>query len=95
MRKTLDLGKILKDALVSAVISLFLAVPLLGMETFDAGGKLGVRSRWWLVGVAVASVFVVRILMNVWLSLRPVKVKKTVNEASIRRGQIIIKAPKK
>jgi branched-chain amino acid transport system permease protein len=92
LRKTLDLGKILKDAALSAVISLFLAVPLLGMETFDAGGKLGVRTRWWLVGVAVASVFVARILMNVWLSLRPVKVKKTVNEASIRRGQIIIKA---
>ncbi|MFD2263542.1 high-affinity branched-chain amino acid ABC transporter permease LivM [Lacibacterium aquatile] len=93
LRKTLDLGAILKDAALAAFVSLFLAIPLLGMETYDAGGRLGVRERWWWVGIAVVAVFFGKALVNVWMALRPQNKKpKTVSEASIRRGQIIVKA---
>src|SRR5260221_4651940 len=45
----------LKDAAAAAVVTLILAVPLVGLRTVDQGGVLGIETRWdWvLIGVLV------------------------------------------
>ncbi|MDP6816039.1 MAG: high-affinity branched-chain amino acid ABC transporter permease LivM [Alphaproteobacteria bacterium] len=54
----------LRESVIAGVVTLALAVPILGMETVDAGGgTLGINQRWWLVGVAVLVVFLGRMAM--------------------------------
>ncbi len=60
----------LKDAAIAALVAAVLALPLLGFETIDTGGPLGVRARFEYVAYAAVAVFVGRLifmaLMDLW-----------------------------
>ncbi len=61
---------LLKDAFVAAVLAAVLAIPLMGLRTVDSGGQLGIETRWHWVLIAVVTVFVGRLLFNVWHNRR-------------------------
>jgi branched-chain amino acid transport system permease protein len=67
----------LRDAAIAAAIALVLAIPLVGLETFDDNGSLGIRQRWSWVAIAVAVVFFGRLAMG-WRAGRKVSVKAPV-----------------
>jgi branched-chain amino acid transport system permease protein len=54
----------LKDAAAAAVVTLILAVPLVGLRTVDQGGVLGIETRWDWVAVGVLVVFAGRLAMG-------------------------------
>ncbi len=54
----------LVDAAKTALVAAVLAVPFLGLTTVDQGGRLGIETRWWWVVIAVAVVFVGRLLLG-------------------------------
>src|SRR5260221_3723128 len=60
----------LKDAAAAAIVTLILAVPLVGLRTVDQGGVLGIETRWdWvLIGVlvVVAGRLAMGALGNAW-----------------------------
>ncbi len=68
------LPAMLKDAFVAALVALALAVPILGLRTVSVpagataiGGQgLILEQRWDVVAIAVALVFIGRMLLNVW-----------------------------
>jgi branched-chain amino acid transport system permease protein len=66
-----------KNALVTALIALGLAAPMMGLVTVQVGGDLGLEPHWPRVAITVALVFVGRLILNltIW---RPGRVKKTV-----------------
>lgn len=60
-----------KEALIAGVITLALAVPILGLQTVDAGGgTLGINYRWAEVGIAAAVVAVGRFLLAITRPMR-------------------------
>jgi len=61
----LPLGSALREAAIAAVVALLLAVPLAGLETVQAQGGLALNTRWSWVAIAVAAVFVGRLLFVV------------------------------
>ncbi len=66
----MDLQARLKDAFLAALVAAVLALPLLGFETVDTGGPLGIKTRWHLVGYAAAGVFVGRLALMLLLDWR-------------------------
>jgi branched-chain amino acid transport system permease protein len=62
----LDPAAILKDAAITALLSLALAVPLFGFRIFSktSGQGIGLQQRWHWVAMAVGAVFVGRIALN-------------------------------
>lgn len=53
-----------KEAFLAGVVTFVLAVPILGLQTIDAGGgTLGINQRWDVVAGAVLIVFVGRLLL--------------------------------
>jgi hypothetical protein len=45
-RSGLDWGAVFKDAALAAVVAALLALPLVGLQTYDVGGGgLGIRTR--------------------------------------------------
>jgi len=64
---------ILKDAFIAALLAAVLAVPLVGLRSIDSGGQLGIMTRWHWVLIAVAVVFIGRLLFNLWLAKRNVR----------------------
>ena len=73
---TLDHQAILKDALLAALITLLLAVPLVGIETVDQIGGLGLETRFDAVFLAVAIAFAGRLLSRYHWALRPRRAEK-------------------
>ncbi|MFC3692901.1 high-affinity branched-chain amino acid ABC transporter permease LivM [Chenggangzhangella methanolivorans] len=65
----------LKNAFVTALIALGLAAPMMGLVTVQVGGDLGLEPHCPRVAIAVALVFVGRLILNltIW---RPGRVKK-------------------
>jgi branched-chain amino acid transport system permease protein len=63
-----DWGALAKDALIAGLVTGVLALPFVGLETYDAGGGgLGVRAHFDRLAVAVAVVFVGRFaLLLLW-----------------------------
>ncbi len=60
---------ILREAALTALVALILAVPIIGLRTVSAPGGLTIETRWWWVAIAVAGVFcgrVVLILIREW-----------------------------
>jgi branched-chain amino acid transport system permease protein len=56
---------LLKDALLAAVIAALLALPLVGLQTYDiGGGALGVRTHFDWVAIAAAAVFAGRFALR-------------------------------
>ncbi len=62
----LDAAAIVKDAAITALVSLALAVPLFGYRVFSkaSGEGIGLQQRWHWVAIAVGAVFVGRIALN-------------------------------
>jgi len=77
-----------KEALLQALVALILAVPLIGLKTVQEPGGLGLQTRWPAVAIAVACVFVGRLLLviarHVWPP-RPKAAQSPVVAARIRR----------
>lgn len=60
----------LRDAFLAAVVGAILALPLLGFETVDTGGPLGIKTRFDWVAYAALAVFSGRLLMRLALDWR-------------------------
>lgn len=60
----------LRDALMAAVVAAILALPLMGFETVDTGGPLGIRIRFEWVFYAAIAVFLGRFGMRYALDWR-------------------------
>jgi branched-chain amino acid transport system permease protein len=59
----LGLFSVLREAGLTAVVALILAVPMVGLRTVSAPGGLGIETRWWWVAIAVGIVFVGRVVL--------------------------------
>jgi branched-chain amino acid transport system permease protein len=56
---------LLKDALIAALVALFLALPLVGLQTYDiGGGALGIRTHFGWVAIGAAAVFAGRLTLR-------------------------------
>jgi branched-chain amino acid transport system permease protein len=63
---------LLREAALAALVALVLAVPLVGLETIDiGGGRLGIRTRFDWVALAVLAVFCGRLLLALLRAVRP------------------------
>ncbi len=59
-----------KDAALAALVAAILALPMLGFETVDTGGPLGIKTRWHYVAYAAIAVFIGRLLLMLWRDRR-------------------------
>jgi branched-chain amino acid transport system permease protein len=65
VRPTFDWAAHLKDAAVAAFVAILLALPLMGLQTYDIGdGALGIRTHFDWVGIAAAAVFTGRLALH-------------------------------
>jgi hypothetical protein len=61
VRPSIAWPALLKDALLAGFVAVFLALPLVGLQTYDiGGGPLGIRTHFDWVGFAALGVFAVR-----------------------------------
>ncbi len=57
---------LLKDAVLAALVAILLALPLVGLQTYDVGGgALGIRTHFDWVAIAGAAVFAGRLALRV------------------------------
>ena len=57
----------LKDAILAALVAALLALPLMGLQTYDiGGGALGIRTHFDWVAIAAATVFAGRLALRLW-----------------------------
>ena len=64
-RATLDWTARLKDAVLAALVATLLALPLVGVQTYDiGGGALGIRTHFDWVAIAAAVVFAGRLALH-------------------------------
>src|ERR1700746_1235461 len=62
---------LLKDAVLAALVATLLALPLVGIQTYDiGGGALGIRTHFYWVAIAAAAVFARRLALHVQQRLR-------------------------
>ena len=54
----------LRDAAWIAFVALILGIPMIGLTTVDAGGKLVVQTRWVLLGYFIAASFFGRLVLR-------------------------------
>ncbi len=66
----IDLAALLKDAGIAGAVALALALPLIGFRTVDDPAGLGIETRFDWVAIGVAAVFVGRLLLSTYFSLR-------------------------
>src|SRR5918997_2084078 len=66
----LDLPAAVKDAAISALLTLGLSIPILSYRTDQSGADLFLTPRWGLVAVICAIVFAFRIGLHAFLSTR-------------------------
>ena len=88
-RRAIDVPALLKDAVMTAFVSFFLAFPLIGLQTYDQNGALSVRGRWDLLAYAVIAGFVGRLLFKLFLEFKPVKKSAEPTPESIARQKMI------
>ena len=61
---------LLKDAVLAALAAILLALPLVGLQTYDiGGGALGIRTHFDWVAIAGAAVFAGRLALRVFRQL--------------------------
>ncbi|MBV9860950.1 MAG: high-affinity branched-chain amino acid ABC transporter permease LivM [Alphaproteobacteria bacterium] len=69
------ISMLFKEAVVAAAVAALLALPLIGLETYDvSNGGLGIRTRFGWVVVAAATAFVGRPLLTLAARLRRARV---------------------
>jgi branched-chain amino acid transport system permease protein len=61
----------LKDAALAAFVAAVLALPLAGLHTVDGDTNLGIEYRLHWVAIAAIVVFAGRLLMSLWIRMRP------------------------
>jgi branched-chain amino acid transport system permease protein len=62
---TFDWAALVKDAALAALIAAILALPLMGLQTYDiGGGALGIRTHFNWVAIAAAAVFTGRLALH-------------------------------
>jgi len=63
---------LLKDAVIAGLMAVLLALPLVGLQTYDiGGGALGIRTHFDWVAIAAAAVFAGRLALHLYPSLLP------------------------
>src|SRR4029077_4143671 len=63
---TVDWAALLKDAVIAALGATLLALPQVGVETYDVGGgALGIRTHFDRVAIAAAAVFAGRLALQI------------------------------
>jgi branched-chain amino acid transport system permease protein len=60
------LGVLVKEAFLSAVVALVLAIPLVGFRIVESNGTSGLTTRFWWVAIGVGGVFVGRLALGLW-----------------------------
>jgi len=66
-----DWAVVLKDAVIAALVATLLALPLMGLQTYDiGGGALGIRTHFDWVAMAAAAVFTGRLALILQQRLR-------------------------
>ena len=66
-RPARDRAAYLKDAVLAALVAALLALPLMGLQTYDiGGGALGIRTHFDWVAIAAAAVFAGRLALRLW-----------------------------
>jgi branched-chain amino acid transport system permease protein len=64
-------GSLVKDALLAALVAALLALPLVGLQTYDiGGGALGIRTHFDWVAIGAAAVFAGRLVLRLSPQLR-------------------------
>jgi branched-chain amino acid transport system permease protein len=64
-------GPVLKDALLATLVAALLALPLVGLQTYDiGGGALGIRTHFDWVAIGAAAVFAGRFALRLYPELR-------------------------
>jgi branched-chain amino acid transport system permease protein len=62
-----DRAAYFKDAVLAALVAALLALPLMGLQTYDiGGGALGIRTHFDWVAIAAAAVFAGRLALRLW-----------------------------
>ena len=69
--KPKKLNSILKDSFIIGLITLVLAVPIVGLPTINATEGLQIEPRWSVVILMVLGVFLGRLLLNLWWHREP------------------------
>jgi branched-chain amino acid transport system permease protein len=88
-RGAAPLPKLLKDAALTALVAFVLALPLIGLETYDvSGGGLGIRTHFDRVAYGVAAVFFGRLLLGWWGAARAARPARDTPGLGERLGRI-------
>ena len=69
--KPKNLNSILKDSFIIGLITVVLAVPIVGLPTINATEGLQIEPRWSVVVLMVLGVFFGRLLLNLWWHREP------------------------
>ncbi|MEC8260627.1 MAG: DUF3382 domain-containing protein, partial [SAR324 cluster bacterium] len=64
--KSENLPPIIKDSFITGLITLILAVPIVGLPTINATEGLQIEPRWSVVIWMVLAVFFGRLVLNFW-----------------------------
>jgi branched-chain amino acid transport system permease protein len=72
VRPSIAWPALLKDALLAGFVAVFLALPLVGLQTYDiGGGALGIRTHFDWVGFAALGVFAGRLALRLARHIHP------------------------
>jgi len=75
-RRALDWAALIKDAVLAALVATLLALPLMGLQTYDiGGGALGIRTHFDWVAITAAAVFAGRLTLNLRQQLRRSRIR--------------------
>jgi branched-chain amino acid transport system permease protein len=67
VRPSLDWTGSLKDAVLAGLMAVLLALPLMGLQTYDiGGGALGIRTHFDWVAITAVSVFAGRLVLRIY-----------------------------
>jgi branched-chain amino acid transport system permease protein len=55
-----------KEAFLTAVVALVLAIPLVGLRIVESNGVSGLTTRFWWVAIGTGAVFVGRLALGLW-----------------------------
>ena len=64
--KSENLSPIIKDSFITGLITLILAIPIVGLPTINANEGLQIEPRWSVVIWMVLAVFLGRLVLNFW-----------------------------
>ena len=76
--KPKNLNSILKDSFIIGLITMVLAVPIVGLPTINATEGLQIEPRWSVVILMVLGVFFGRLLLNLWWHREPTLSSSTI-----------------